>query len=290
MGPGPLGRTPGCGPPRRCAASKSARRGRGPEREGREGARRGEPSPAALGGGRGAFDGGRLPQPQLSARIAAAASSARPPSLPPPPRPPAAPAAPREPRCESEVPLLQRDPRPQPPPVIFGSSQHGARRAERGDAAGETRTLRRRLRHPRSRSVTRRRPARHHGACRRPGPTATGAEPPALRGPLARPAPSGSPSAPPRSRSAPAASPGAAPRGLRRFPPATETPGGCVNRRFPPAGAAAPSGAFWRSPRSPCLPKRVPLLACGPAPSPWTASSDNKKSNYRRMLRVWTGA
>lgn len=70
-------------PPRRCAASKSARRGRGPGREGREGARRREPSPAALGGGRGAFDGGRLPQPQLSARIAAAAaSSARPPSLP----------------------------------------------------------------------------------------------------------------------------------------------------------------------------------------------------------------
>ncbi|XP_027507273.1 uncharacterized protein LOC113950978 [Corapipo altera] len=53
------------------------RRGHGP---GREGGRRGEPSPAALGGGRGAFDGGRLPQPQLSARIAAA-SSARPPSL-----------------------------------------------------------------------------------------------------------------------------------------------------------------------------------------------------------------
>lgn len=259
MGPGPLGRTPGCGPPRRCAASKSARRGRGPEREGREGARRGEPSPAALGGGRGAFDGGRLPQPQLSARIAAAASSARPPSLPPPPRPPAAPAAPREPRCESEVPLLQRDPRPQPPPVIFGSSQHGARRAERGDAAGETRTLRRRLRHPRSRSVTRRRPARHHGACRRPGPTATGAEPPALRGPLARPAPSGSPSAPQRSRSVPRGGTERAPP----LPPGNRDPRGLRESALSPRGSCSSLRGVLALPSQPLPPK------AGAAPGVW---------------------
>lgn len=240
------------------------------------------------------FDGGRLPQPQLSARIAAAAaSSARPPSLPPPPRPPAAPAAPREPRCEPEVPLPQRDPRPQPPPVIFGSSQHGARRAERGDAAGETRTLRRRLRHPRSRRVTRRRPARHHGACRQPGPAAAGAGPSALRGAPARAGPSGQRlGGASRPRRVPAASAGAAPRGLRGTGDAAS-----------PAAAETPRAKSALSPHGRCSSLRgvLALLSqpltpiAGAVPGVWARAvlldgfqpkKKKNKSNYHRMLMV----
>lgn len=119
----------------------------------------------------GPFSGCRLPQPQLSS----------PPPPPPSLQPALVPSSPYprrhgrlapSPRALAALPgraasrgkaSAQRDAGPQPPPVIFASSQHGVCRARAGDAAGERRSPPPLL--PPSRAAA----PRHHGACRRPG-------------------------------------------------------------------------------------------------------------------------
>lgn len=237
-------------PPRRCAASNSARRGRGPGREGREGARRGEPSPAALGGGRGAFDGGRLPQPQLSSRIAAAASSsARPPSLPPPTRPPAAPAAPESRaasrRCRSFSAILARS-RP-----LSSSAQANMAPAELSEGTRQGRHG------PSAAASTTPAPAASHAAAPRGTMGLVGGRgsPPPGRGHSpsagpARPAPSRQPlglAGLPQRRSGRLRGGSAAP-----LPPrAAETPRAACESALSPRRRCSCLRGFRRSPRSP---------------------------------------
>lgn len=82
VGPGPLGRTRGCGPPWAVCGTSSARRGRGPGREGREGAGGESPPPRRSEGA-----GGR-------STAAASRSLSSPLASPPPPPQPALPPSP----------------------------------------------------------------------------------------------------------------------------------------------------------------------------------------------------